>query len=405
MNWISRFFGAERRAKTARTSDPYVAEFFGQRGMGGPVTADNVLSNSAVATACVRLRSESLASVGLHLFRRTPDGGRERADENPLYSVLHDLWNPNLSAFEGRELMVRDLDLFGNSFNVVERDARGAAIALHPVPPRDVTIERLPNGRLRYRVAGNAGGPQAYLAEEILHVRGPTKDGVWGQSPLQIARGALALGLSQAETAQKLLDNGLRISGVLSYPHMLNMQNYTLLRAHIEKRTGATNAGQLLIVDSGGKYEPMSWSPEDAEFLETRKLSNLDVARLFGCPPTTVGIPDHATYSNQEQEATALVRNALGPLAARIEAAMQRCLLTEAGRRSLYIEHDLSTLLRGDVKSRYDAYRIGREIGALSANDVRRRENEPPVAGGDDYHMPANWVRLGAPPAQTGGGV
>jgi HK97 family phage portal protein len=132
--------------------------------------------------------------------------------------------------------------------------------------------------------------------------------------------------------------------------------------------------------------------------LDNRRLANLDVARIFGCPPTTVGIPDHATYSNTEQESTALVRNALGPLAARVEGALTRCLLTPLQRRTLYVEHDLSTLLRGDVKTRFEAYRIGREIGALSANDIRRRENEPPIASGDGYNQPANWVALGAGP-------
>jgi HK97 family phage portal protein len=195
----------------------------------------------------------------------------------------------------------------------------------------------------------------------------------------------------------------MRMSGVLIYPELLSAQNHDQIRAMTSSRfAGSANAGKMMILDGGAKFEHLSWSPEDSELLESRKLANLDVARIFGCPPTTVGIPDHGTYSNQEQEATALVRNALGPLAARIEAAMQRCLLTEAGRRTTYIEHDLSALLRGDVKARFEAYRIGREIGALSPNDVRRRENEPPVTGGDDYHMPANWVRLGAPP-QVGG--
>ncbi len=125
---------------------------------------------------------------------------------------------------------------------------------------------------------------------------------------------------------------------------------------------------------------------------------NEDVARVFGVPPTAVGILDKGTYSNVEQEAASLIQNCLGPLAARIEAAMARCLLTPDARRTLYIEHDLSSRLRGDVKSRFEAYRIGREIAAMSPNDVRRRENEPPIKGGDEYHMPANWVALGTMP-------
>jgi HK97 family phage portal protein len=252
-------------------------------------------------------------------------------------------------------------------------------------------VEKLPSGRLRYRVLG-----AVLLQEEMLHVRGASKDGVLGLSPLQIARGSLALALSQNETAAALVGNGLRPSGVMSYPDRLSPEVHAKVKASLTERfAGASNAGKVMVVDGGAKFEHLAWSPEDAEFLDNRRLANLDVARIFGCPPTTVGIPDHGTYSNQEQESTALVRNALGPLAARIEGALARCLLTPAQRRTLYIEHDLSALLRGDVKARFEAYRIGREIGALSPNDIRRRENEPPIPDGDTYHQPANWVPLG----------
>jgi HK97 family phage portal protein len=155
-----------------------------------------------------------------------------------------------------------------------------------------------------------------------------------------------------------------------------------------------SQAGGVLVMDGGPEFKPFSFSADDMEVLASRRLANEDVCRVFGVPPTSVGITDRATYSNTEQEARALVQNALGPLAARIEAAMMRCLLSAEERRTLYIEHDLSSLLRGDVASRFEAYRIGREIGVFSANDVRRRENEPPVAGGDTYHMPVNWGRL-----------
>jgi phage portal protein BeeE len=120
-------------------------------------------------------------------------------------------------------------------------------------------------------------------------------------------------------------------------------------------------------------------------------------------PPTCAGILDKGTYSNTEQEAASLVQNSLGPLAARVETAMARCLLTDVGRRTLYVEHELDGLLRGDVKSRFEAYRIGREVGALSANDIRRKENEPPIPDGDGYNQPVNWTKLGAMPPAAGG--
>jgi HK97 family phage portal protein len=404
LNRVSSFL-FERRA-TVRSDDAYLGAFLSGRAYGGAaVSPDAALSNLAVAARCVSLRSELLASVGLHLFRRTADGGRERAADNPLYDVLHSNFNDSLSAFEGRELLVRNLDLYGNAFARIERNARGQVVALYPYPVGAVSVERLASGRLRYKVTPESGGTFILLADEMLHVRGPTRDGVLGQSPIQIARGALGLALAQNETASALIGNGLRPSAALTYPERLdNVVRQRVQSIAESKYGGAANAGRLIVLDGGAKFENLAWSPEDAEFLETRKLANLDVARIFGCPPTTVGIPDHGTYSNQEQESTALVRNALGPLAARVESALSRCLLTEAGRRSLYVEHDLNMLLRGDVKTRFEAYRVGREIGALSANDVRRRENEPPIPGGDGYNQPANWAPLGASPAPQPGG-
>jgi HK97 family phage portal protein len=403
---LPRIFNRETRSQsvqtTVRTRDPYLSEFFGFGGSPA-VTPETVLSNSAVAMRCVALRSEMLASVSLHVHRRSRDGGRNRADDLPLYGVLHDNANDWQSAFEFRELMVRCLDLHGNFFAKITRNNRGQVVALLPLANGIVSVERLTNGRLRYKVSDGMNGAEILLQDEVLHVRGPSRDGIMGQSPISMARGALGLALQQRTTAQALMANSLRPSAVLSYEHLMSIDNKQFLRDQLRERVGGPEkAGNFLILDGGGKYDKMSFSPEDAEFLDSMKLSNEDVARIFGVPPTSVGILDKGTYSNVEQESATLIQNCLGPLAARIEAAMARCLLTPEARRTIYIEHDLSSLLRGDVKSRFEAYRLGREIGALSANDVRRRENEPPIEGGEAYHMPANWVPLGTVPVVKG---
>jgi HK97 family phage portal protein len=378
-------------------SDPYWANFAAARGLGSP-TADNVLSNLAVAARCIQLRSEILASVPLFLFRRDTDGGRTRADDNPLYGVLHDIANDGQSAFEFRELLVRSLDLHGNSYSRILRNARGQVTALLPMLPGDVQVERLPNGRLRYKLYDGTR-TEILLAEEVLHVRGASRDGVIGLSPIAIARGALTLALSHQHSAQALSENALRPAGMLSFPDRMDKTQRQFVRDFATNEyAGTLNAGKFLILDAGAKYEKLSFSPEDAQFLETRKLANEDICRIFGVPPTAAGILDKATYSNTEQEARSLVQNSIGPLASRIEAAMQRCLLTDVGRRTLYVEHDLDGLLRGDVRSRFEAYRLAREIGVYSPNDIRRKENEPPIAEGDEYSSPANWMRLGEPP-------
>jgi HK97 family phage portal protein len=387
-------FGIEKRSGDPFV-DPYWANWVALRGPGMP-SPDNVLSNLAVAARCVALRSEILASVPLHLYRRTPDGGRERADDNPLYGVLHDIANATQSAFEAREYLVRCLDLWGNAYARVAHNARGQVVELIPCLVGDCQVERLPNGRVRYKVF-NGRRTETLLQEEVLHIRGPTRDGVLGWSPIQIARASLSLAIGQSQTAQSFSDNAMRPSGLMSYPQALSFEQKNQVRdlAH-SIYAGPQNAGKMMIADAGAKYEKLSFSPEDSQFLEQRKLSNEDIARIFGCPPTSVGLTDRATYSNTEQESRALVANCIGPLAARIEAAMGRCLLTDVSRRTYYIEHDLDGLLRGDMKTRYESYRLARETGIYSVNDVLRRENEPPLGPeGDIHHMPANWIELG----------
>ncbi|MDP3176717.1 MAG: phage portal protein, partial [Spirochaetaceae bacterium] len=273
-------------------SDPYLAEFFGQRPGGvGHISPDALMSNSAVAVRCVGLRSEMLASVGLHLFRRSEGGGRDRADDLPLYEVLHDLMNPDLTAYEGREFLIRCLDLTGNAYARIERNARGEVVAIYPYVPGDVSVERLASGRLRYRVTQRAGGTIVLLQDEMLHIRGPSRDGQIGVSALQFGRGAMGLRVAQAETAQNLMQNGLRPSGVMSFAERIQATDRSKIRESVAERLqGPANAGQLLIMDGGAKFERLSFSPEDAEFLASQKLSNEDVARLFGVPPTSVGI-------------------------------------------------------------------------------------------------------------------
>ncbi|WP_036283858.1 phage portal protein [Methylocystis sp. ATCC 49242] len=395
---IAQFLGVEKRA--AVPADAFLAEYFGARGVGaGAVSADQVLSNLAIATACVSRRSQGLASVPLNIHRNIGPSNAERAEDHQLYDILNVRPNEYQSGYEFREFMGRSHDVFGNAYARIERDARGQIVALHPFLPAMVAIERLASGRLRYRATDWTGKVWTLLQEEMLHIRGPSRDGIYGLSPIQIARGSVSLALAQSETAQSFMSNGLPPSALVMPPigtKYTEVALQKLQRGFAEYQSGR-NAGKVIVAPEKMEITPFNWTPEDSEFLDNRKLSNEDVARIFDCPPTSVGIVDRSTYSNTEQEALALVRNCLAPLASRFESAFARCLLTNAGRRSYFFRHDFSELLRGDMKTRFEAYRLARETGVYSPNDVRRLENEAPVAGGDVYHMPANWTQLGQP--------
>ena len=349
----------------------------------GNVSPNAVLSNIAVAARCVALRSELMAQLPLKLYRRLPNGERERVSDHPLAGVLSDLSNPQQTAFEARELFVRALDTRGNAFARIERDAAGQVVALYPLDPTRTAVERLESGRLRFRYMGDRG-PVLLLEHEVLHIRGSSEDGLLGKSPIEVARGALGLGLTLNNFARKLADNDFKSGGYIIQPYEANARRKKDFRESLADQE-EQDPKRPKVLDPGAKYIPVTFSNTDAEVLETRKLSNQDVCHVFGIPPAVLGLNDSVSYGSAAEAARALVQNALQPLASRMAQAMQRCLLTPEGRRTYVIEHDLSGLLRGDAATRWNAYRTAREIGAMSSNEIRRFENLPAIEGGDDH--------------------
>lgn len=397
MTFLARLFGRERRADVG-TADPALAAFLGQRTVGGTLVDTTRASALPVAQACIAAVSQNLAAMTLNLYVRAEDGGRMVAATHPLYEVLHDRFNDTMTAFEGREFLIASILTDGNAYARIEWNGRGQVIALHPVHPRLVSVERIGGGRLRYKVGSLDGrGTQMLLQDEMLHLRyrlGP--DGIMGVSPIQHCRETFGLGLTQQEQASRQAGQAFRTEGALVFPQSIGGDKKAdaldKLRDRIEGQ--ATTSG-ILVLDGGADWKSLSLSSKDAEFLESRKLSNMDVARIFSVPPTVVGITDNATYSNVDGESRALVQRCLAPMAKRIEQAMNAALLTADGRRRYFVEHDMLSLLRGDQKSRFEAYRVGREWGWLSPNEIRGWENLRKIEGGDEYLSPLNMAPQG----------
>ncbi|MHC2489133.1 HK97 family phage portal protein [Sinorhizobium meliloti] len=384
-----------RKAETRiATSDPFLGEFLGSRWQA---SADiEKASGHAVAHRCISVIAENLASVPLKVYKRTEDGGREAATEHPLYSVLHDETAPGLTAFEAREWLLSSALAYGNAYAKIERNGRGQVTALHPFTAGTVTVEVLKSGRLRYKRALADGGTEVLLQDEVLHIRYRTKDGVLGMSPIQIAAAAFGLALAQQDQAGAAAENAFRPAGALVFPDKLAATGKDNVIAKFKERfVGALKANEVMILDGGAKFETFQFNSKDSEFLDSRKLSNLDICRVFGVPPSVAGITDDATYSNIGEESRALVMRCLAPWAKRVEMAMNIALLSPEARKTLYVEHDLSAMLRGDLVSRYNAYRVGREGGWLSANEIRGFENMSKIEGGDEYIQPLNMGLLG----------
>lgn len=394
MSILSRILKRETRSKI-KSDDPYLAEWFGHRnGIGGYVDS-NRASGMAVAHACISIVTQNLAAMPLNLYRRAENGGRVKASDHPLYTVLHDMANPYQTAFEAREMLLASLMIAGNAYARLQWNGRGQVTGIYPLDAGSVTVETLESGRLRYRVTGKRG-VHIYLQEEILHLRYRlARDGVMGLSPIQIARETFSLALTQQETASKQAQKSFLPEGAIVFPNVINKEQRKDILDKMEAKVNSDLSTRgVLVLDGGTEWKSFSFSSKDAEFLDSRKLTNLDICRIWGVPPTVAGITDNATYSNTDQESRALVVRCLAPMAKRVEQAMNAALLTVESRKSLFIEHDLAGLLRGDMKARYESYRIGRDGGWLSQNEIRGWENLPQIDGGDEYLSPLNMTAV-----------
>lgn len=393
MGIVSRLFGREERAMS---SDAFITSVMSHRGgLGGFVNPDRA-SGHAVAHRCISVIGENLAAVPLKLYRRTANGGSDAADNNPLYDVLQSQMNGGMTAFEGREWLLASVLIHGNAYARIDRSGSGQVTALHPLAFGSVTVERVASGQLRYKVTRDNGGTDIFLQDEILHVRYRTRDGMVGTSPIQIAAATFGLALSQQDQAGAQVENAFRPAGALVFPgNLAKPGKERILTAFKERFVGALKANEVMILDGGAKFETFQLPNKDQEFLESRKLSNLDICRVFGVPPSAAGITDNATYSNIGDESRALVVRCLAPWAKRIEQAMNVALLTPESRKTFFVEHDLAGLMRGDLKTRYEAYAIARNGGWLSSNEIRSFENMSEIDGGDSYLAPLNMTTLG----------
>ncbi len=345
--------------------------------------------------ACVSAISETVASLPLILFKRSGED-RTRASEHPLYRVLHDQANEHQTALEFRELMQANVLLRGNAYARIEFDGAGQVSALWPINPDRVSVIR--NGdKLAYEYTDGDGKVIRLLSHEVLHLRhrlGP--DGVLGVSPIQAARGVIDLAQSEQEHGLGTFANGAKLAGVLKFPSMLKPEQRVAIRdSWASQHAGGSNAGKTAILESGVEFQPVSMTLEDAEWIAARQFSVEEVARLFRVPPTIIGDLRNGNYSNTTELARQFVTLSLRRHLVAWEQAIASKLLTEAGRRVYFAEHQVEGLLRGDATNRAAFYASGIGIGWLRKSEARRLENLPTIDGIDNEPV-------GKPPAAPG---
>ena len=375
---------------------------FGKSAAGAKVNEFTAMQTTAVY-ACVRILAESIAGLPLHLYEYRGNG-KERVPGHPLYFLLHDSPNPEMTSFIFRETAMIHLLLWGNSYAQILRDGRGRVMGLYPLLPNRMSVGRDESGEIVYTYTPMSesnphlkGQRQITLRrEDVLHIPGLGFDGLVGYSPIAMAKNAIGIALATEEYGAAFFKNGARPGGVLEHPGVL--KDPSKLRESWHAVYGGTmNTGRIAVLEEGVKYQQIAIPPEEAQFLETRKFQIDEIARLYRVPPHMVGDLEKSSFSNIEQQSLEFVKYTLNPWVMRWEQSLQKALLTDKERKDYFIRFNVDGLLRGDYKSRMEGYAIGRQNGWLSANDIRSLEDMNPIEaeeGGDLYLINGNMTKL-----------
>ena len=363
-------------------------------GNGFAVDEQKAMQTSAVF-ACVKVLSETVASLPLFLYKSGAKGNKVKAVEHPLYEVLHDLVNEEMTSMNFREAMMTSLLLYGNGYARIIRDKNGHVVSLWFLKPQYMTVDRdATTKRLKYTYSDESLGMIIYRPEQIFHVTGLSYDGIKGISPIDQAREAVGLALATEEFGSKFFQNGARPGGVLEHPGVLKDPE-KLRESWNRVYQGTRNSHKIAVLEEGLKYKEIGIPPEQAQFLETRKYQLNEICRIFRVPPHLVGDLERSTFSNIEHQSIEFVTHTIRPWLVRWEQAIYKCLLNETERRIYFARFNVDGLLRGDFANRMKGYATARQNGWLSINDIRKLEDMNPIPeekGGDDYLVNGSMV-------------
>ena len=399
MGFFSRLFGT--KVNDSLPGNSYMFRLGGSTS-GAMVNQRSAMQISAVY-AYVRVLAESIAGLPLHVYQYGKNGSREKAADHPLYFLLHDEPNPEMTSFVFRETLMTHLLLWGNAYAQIIRDGRGQVIALYPLMPDRMRVDRDENGQIYYRY--QLGTDESHLdkagtvdlrPKDVLHIPALGFDGLVGYSPIAMARNSIGMAIACEDFGASFFRNGAAPSGVLEHPGVL--KNPEKLRAAWESQYGGSrNSGRVAVLEEGMKFNPIAIPPEQAQFLETRKFQVDEIARIFHVPPHMIGDLERSTFSNIEQQSLEFVKYTLNPWVCRWEQALTRSLLSPKEKREYSIKFNVDGLLRGDYQSRMNGYAVGRQNGWMSANDIRELENMDKISeekGGDLYLVNGNMIRM-----------
>jgi len=401
MGAISEYL--EKRATWQQGGSPQTPQYWVRKMFGAAETSsgiqvdeDKALSYSAI-WAAINIISGALGFLPMKIYRRK-GSDKELDAKHSSYKLLHDRPNPYMDALTFRELLQGHVLTWGNGYAEIERDGGGRALALWPLLPNRVEPQVTESGHIRYKVTLKNGGTAYLPYVNCLHIKGLSFDGIKGYSVIHYARESVAFGLAAEKYGAAFFGNDSRPGGVLEHPKTLSKPAQARLKESWEQdHRSLDDKHRVEVLEEGMKWHQIGIPPEEAQFLQTRKFEVADVARWYTIPLHMLAEMDKATFSNIEHQGIEFVTWTLAKWLKRWELECSYKLLRQDEQPTHFFEFLVDALLRGDTKSRYEAYKIARTGGFFSINDIRRKENMNSIEGGDTYLEPLNYKPVGAP--------
>jgi HK97 family phage portal protein len=358
---------------------------------GVHISPETAMQISAVY-ACVRVLAESIASLPVKLYGRGIRGNKIPRDDHPLYPVLHHRPTAWQTSYDWRSTLQGWVALRGRAFCRIVTEGRSFADRLVPLrPDRMVLQEQLGDGRLAYRYHDDKGGTEILFSDELFRLNGLSSDGFEGLSPVTVARRAFGIAAATEEHGARLFQNGAKPGGLLETDAQLSdAARKNLRESWAAMHQGVSNSSRVAILEEGLKWHSVSMTPEDSQFLETRRFQVQDVARWFRVPLHLLGDLERSTHSNIEAQQIDFVVHTLRPWLVNWEQSIKRDLLPLERDADVYAEFSVDGLLRGDSQARATLYQRGINDGWMTRNEVRAKENLDDLPGLDRPLLPLN---------------
>lgn len=377
---------------------PSLWRLFGAQSLSGEtVTEDTALTYSAIWNA-VELISGTIASLPLNLMQNLGDRKRV-ADDYKLHRVMHSQWNPYMTAKRGRETQLAHVLTWGNGYAEIVRDGYGEVVQLWPISPRRVAPKKV-DGAIVYEITIDQREKVILPRERVLHLIGPSDDGIMGLSRIAMARRSIGLGMAIETFGARYFGNGTHPGVIVSHPGTLSKDSYENLQGALTATySGLSQSHRLMLLEDGMKVEKVGVPPDDSQFLESRQFHIAEIARWFNLPPHKLKDLTRSSFSNIESEQRSFYTDSLLPSLVDLEQSYDMQLLTasdkaKTGRGRLYFKHNAEGILRADAAGRGAFYRELWNVGAISINEIREKEDMDPIVGGDEHFVPLNMVPI-----------